>query len=306
MAVYLRSFIGIPSGRYVCVCMCVTLCVCCVCMCVCMYVCHSVCVCVSVSLCVYVCVSLCVYVCLYVCVSLCVCITVCVCVPVCMSVTVCVCYVCVCVSLCMCVCLYHCVCVYVCVRVCMCELCVSVCLCVLLFFLSQSNKKFIDEHNANADVFGYSVAMNEFGDMVSNIKARLAHCKYHCRWQALHNLVAWSPPAPPPPSFLALRNVHVPVLALNSYQSKLNFVGCVVKIKCNTIRIHTYTFRTLYIAALLIKCHTHFPGHYRCLEGLPSILGMAAQTQRICQTVIADLIHTLFYRVITSSLKSLA
>ena len=31
----------------------------------------------------------------------------------------------------------------------------------------QSNKKFIDEHNEHADVFGYTVAMNEFGDLVS-------------------------------------------------------------------------------------------------------------------------------------------
>ena len=29
----------------------------------------------------------------------------------------------------------------------------------------QSNKKFIDEHNANADKFGFTLAMNEFGDM---------------------------------------------------------------------------------------------------------------------------------------------
>jgi len=30
-----------------------------------------------------------------------------------------------------------------------------------------SNKKFIDLHNANAHVFGYTLAMNHFGDMVS-------------------------------------------------------------------------------------------------------------------------------------------
>jgi cathepsin L len=31
----------------------------------------------------------------------------------------------------------------------------------------QANKKFIDEHNQNADKFGYTLAMNEYGDMVS-------------------------------------------------------------------------------------------------------------------------------------------
>ena len=30
-----------------------------------------------------------------------------------------------------------------------------------------SNKKYIEEHNTNADVFGYTLAMNHFGDLVS-------------------------------------------------------------------------------------------------------------------------------------------
>ena len=30
-----------------------------------------------------------------------------------------------------------------------------------------ANKKYIDGHNANKDVFGYSLSMNQFGDMVS-------------------------------------------------------------------------------------------------------------------------------------------
>ena len=29
-----------------------------------------------------------------------------------------------------------------------------------------SNRKYIEEHNANADIFGYTVAMNRFGDLV--------------------------------------------------------------------------------------------------------------------------------------------
>ena len=33
----------------------------------------------------------------------------------------------------------------------------------------QANKKFIDEHNQNADKFGYTLAMNDFGDMVSGL-----------------------------------------------------------------------------------------------------------------------------------------
>ena len=30
-----------------------------------------------------------------------------------------------------------------------------------------SNKKYIDEHNKHANVLGYGLAMNQFGDMVS-------------------------------------------------------------------------------------------------------------------------------------------
>lgn len=30
-----------------------------------------------------------------------------------------------------------------------------------------ANKKYIDHHNANANLFGYTLAMNGFGDMVS-------------------------------------------------------------------------------------------------------------------------------------------
>lgn len=29
-----------------------------------------------------------------------------------------------------------------------------------------SNRKYIQEHNANADIFGYTLAMNHFGDLV--------------------------------------------------------------------------------------------------------------------------------------------
>ena len=30
-----------------------------------------------------------------------------------------------------------------------------------------SNKKYIEQHNANADIFGFTLAMNHFGDMVT-------------------------------------------------------------------------------------------------------------------------------------------
>ena len=42
-----------------------------------------------------------------------------------------------------------------------------------------SNKKYIDEHNANSEKFGYRLAMNQFGDMVSRKKEekkRLRKC----------------------------------------------------------------------------------------------------------------------------------
>lgn len=29
-----------------------------------------------------------------------------------------------------------------------------------------SNRKYIEEHNANSDTFGYTLAMNQFGDLV--------------------------------------------------------------------------------------------------------------------------------------------
>ena len=29
-----------------------------------------------------------------------------------------------------------------------------------------SNKKYIEQHNANAHIFGYTLAMNQFGDLV--------------------------------------------------------------------------------------------------------------------------------------------
>ena len=33
----------------------------------------------------------------------------------------------------------------------------------------ESNKKFVENHNANSDKFGFTVAMNEFADLVSKI-----------------------------------------------------------------------------------------------------------------------------------------
>ena len=32
-----------------------------------------------------------------------------------------------------------------------------------------SNKEYIDQHNANSDVFGFTLAMNHLGDMVSQL-----------------------------------------------------------------------------------------------------------------------------------------
>ena len=33
-------------------------------------------------------------------------------------------------------------------------------------FVWLSNMKYIEHHNANADIFGFTLAMNQFGDMV--------------------------------------------------------------------------------------------------------------------------------------------
>jgi len=32
-----------------------------------------------------------------------------------------------------------------------------------------SNKKYIEQHNANSDIFGFTLAMNHFGDLVATI-----------------------------------------------------------------------------------------------------------------------------------------
>lgn len=34
----------------------------------------------------------------------------------------------------------------------------------------QSNQKYIDEHNKHSDVFGFTLGMNEYGDLVSQHK----------------------------------------------------------------------------------------------------------------------------------------
>ena len=48
-----------------------------------------------------------------------------------------------------------------------------------------SNKKFIELHNANSHIFGYSLAMNHFGDLVNNkvyfIKYLLLCCNSYVR-----------------------------------------------------------------------------------------------------------------------------
>lgn len=45
-----------------------------------------------------------------------------------------------------------------------------------------ANKKYIEHHNANADLFGYTLAMNGFGDLVrKNISAWMQpSCVYNC------------------------------------------------------------------------------------------------------------------------------
>lgn len=45
-----------------------------------------------------------------------------------------------------------------------------------------ANKKYIEHHNANADLFGYTLAMNSFGDLVrKNISAWMQpSCVYNC------------------------------------------------------------------------------------------------------------------------------
>ncbi len=38
-----------------------------------------------------------------------------------------------------------------------------------------SNKKYIEQHNANSHIFGFELAMNNFGDMVGNVLCLYAH-----------------------------------------------------------------------------------------------------------------------------------
>ena len=40
----------------------------------------------------------------------------------------------------------------------------------------ESNKKFVENHNANADKFGFTVAMNEFADLVSYSNSDIISC----------------------------------------------------------------------------------------------------------------------------------
>ena len=42
----------------------------------------------------------------------------------------------------------------------------------------ESNKKFVENHNANADKFGFTVAMNKFADLVSYKMKRLKQCSF--------------------------------------------------------------------------------------------------------------------------------
>ncbi len=47
-----------------------------------------------------------------------------------------------------------------------------------------SNKKYIEQHNANDHIFGYTLAMNHFGDMVSFVLPfySLMHSSIPCIW----------------------------------------------------------------------------------------------------------------------------
>ena len=45
-------------------------------------------------------------------------------------------------------------------------------------FVWLSNMKYIEHHNANADIFGFTLAMNQFGDMVMAIRICLVLSSY--------------------------------------------------------------------------------------------------------------------------------
>ena len=53
-------------------------------------------------------------------------------------------------------------------------------------FVWLSNKVYIDQHNHNADLFGFKLAMNHYGDLVSDcfhrIKSSSKHDIVHCKF----------------------------------------------------------------------------------------------------------------------------
>ena len=54
----------------------------------------------------------------------------------------------------------------------------------------ESNKKFVENHNANADKFGFTVAMNEFADLVSN--ANQVFLTFSCNCRMLLNFLTFT------------------------------------------------------------------------------------------------------------------
>ena len=62
-----------------------------------------------------------------------------------------------------------------------------------------SNKMYIEEHNSNADAFGYTLAMNHFGDMVGESKLHakengICWPSYTCTWETLRAIFASTVP----------------------------------------------------------------------------------------------------------------
>ena len=52
-----------------------------------------------------------------------------------------------------------------------------------------SNKKYIDLHNANAQIFGFTLAMNQFGDLVSHVERMHPCLQYHASWVSILNTI---------------------------------------------------------------------------------------------------------------------
>ena len=53
----------------------------------------------------------------------------------------------------------------------------------------ESNKKYIDTHNDNADELGFTLAMNEFGDLVSCVLMLIVLYNFKCAHAATNGVI---------------------------------------------------------------------------------------------------------------------